>query len=105
MKRDHVTATSYPHGALGVDSVDNEWSGVYGEAAAIRRMERERAMAAAAAREALLQSTRLLVQAVGPRLNSYFDRPWKAGETRGTQLVVIGEKHMDREAIAAMLRG
>ena len=48
---------------------------------------------------------RLLVQAVGPRLNSYFDRSWKSGETRGTQLVVIGEKHMDREAIAAMLRG
>ena len=48
---------------------------------------------------------RLLVQAVGPRLNSYFDRPWRAGEARGTQLVVIGEKHMDREAIAAMLRG
>ena len=41
----------------------------------------------------------------GTRLNSYFDRPWKAGETRGTQLVVIGEKHMDREAITAMLRG
>jgi cobalamin biosynthesis protein CobW len=48
---------------------------------------------------------RLLVQAVGPRLNSYFDRPWKASEARDTQLVVIGEKHMDREAIAAMLRG
>ena len=48
---------------------------------------------------------RLLVQAVGPRLNSYFDRPWKAAEKRGTELVVIGEKHMDREAIAAMLRG
>ena len=48
---------------------------------------------------------RLLVQAVGPRLNSYFDRPWKAGDRRGTELVVIGEKHMDREAIAAMLRG
>jgi cobalamin biosynthesis protein CobW len=48
---------------------------------------------------------RLLVQAVGPRLNSYFDRPWKAGERRGTQLVVIGEKHMDRAAIEAMLRG
>ena len=46
---------------------------------------------------------RLLVQAVGPRLNSYFDRPWKAGETRGTQLVVIGEKHMDRAAIEAAL--
>jgi cobalamin biosynthesis protein CobW len=48
---------------------------------------------------------RLLVQAVGPRLNSYFDRPWKAGEARGTSLVVIGEKHMDREAIATMLKG
>ena len=48
---------------------------------------------------------RLLVQAVGPRLNSYFDRPWKAGERRGTELVVIGEKHMDRDAITAMLRG
>lgn len=48
---------------------------------------------------------RLLVQAVGPRLNSYFDRPWKAGEARGTQLVVIGEKHMDRAAIEASLRG
>ena len=48
---------------------------------------------------------RLLVQAVGPRLNSYFDRPWKPGEARHTQLVVIGEKHMDQPAIAAMLRG
>ena len=48
---------------------------------------------------------RLLVQAVGPRLSSYFDRPWKSGERRGTELVVIGEKHMDREAIAALLRG
>ena len=50
-------------------------------------------------------SARLLVQAVGPRLNSYFDRPWKPGEARGTQLVVIGEKHMDRAAIEASLRG
>ncbi|WP_373504954.1 cobalamin biosynthesis protein CobW [Aestuariivirga sp.] len=48
---------------------------------------------------------RLLVQGVGPRLNSYFDRPWKAEEARGTQIVVIGEKHMDRAAIEAMLRG
>ena len=50
-------------------------------------------------------AARLLVQAVGPRLNSYFDRPWKAGERRGTELVVIGEKHMDREAITRQLRG
>jgi cobalamin biosynthesis protein CobW len=48
---------------------------------------------------------RLLVQAVGPRLNSYFDRPWKPSDRRATELVVIGGKHMDRDAIAAMLRG
>jgi cobalamin biosynthesis protein CobW len=50
-------------------------------------------------------SSRLLIQAVGPRLNSYFDRPWRANETQGTRLVVIGEKHMDRAAIEASLRG
>jgi cobalamin biosynthesis protein CobW len=48
---------------------------------------------------------RLLVQAVGPRLNSYFDRPWRANEARTTRLVVIGEKHMDRAAIEASLKG
>jgi cobalamin biosynthesis protein CobW len=48
---------------------------------------------------------RLLVQAVGPRLNSYFDRPWRADETRLTELVVIGEKSIDRRAIEEMLKG
>ncbi|MDE2446623.1 MAG: cobalamin biosynthesis protein CobW [Alphaproteobacteria bacterium] len=48
---------------------------------------------------------RLLVQAVGPRLNSYFDRAWGTDETRRTQLVVIGEKAMDVGAIEASLRG
>jgi len=50
-------------------------------------------------------ASRLLVQAVGPRLDCYFDRPWKPGEARLTQLVVIGEKHLDRAAIEASLRG
>jgi cobalamin biosynthesis protein CobW len=50
-------------------------------------------------------SSRLLVQAVGPRLNSYFDRPWAADESQVTRLVVIGEKHMDQAAIEASLRG
>lgn len=49
--------------------------------------------------------SRLLVQAVGPRLNSYFDRPWQSGENQSTRLVVIGEKHMDQAAIEASLRG
>ena len=50
-------------------------------------------------------NARLLVQAVGPRLNSYFDRPWNAGEAKRTQLVVIGEKLMDQAAISKMLLG
>jgi cobalamin biosynthesis protein CobW len=49
--------------------------------------------------------SRLLVQAVGPRLNSYFDRPWNEGEIQSTRLVVIGEKHLDQAAIEASLRG
>ncbi len=48
---------------------------------------------------------RLLVQAVGPRLNSYYDRVWTDGEPRATRLVVIGEKSMNQHAIAASLRG
>ncbi len=51
------------------------------------------------------EKSRLLVQAVGPRLSAYFDRPWATGERRMTNLVVIGEKHMDRAAIEAALRG
>ena len=48
-------------------------------------------------------NARLLIQAVGPRLTSYFDRPWQAGENRQTRLVVIGEKTIDQSAIAAAL--
>lgn len=46
---------------------------------------------------------RLLIQAVGPRVNTYHDRPWQVGETRSTQLVVIGERGLDRAAIEALL--
>jgi cobalamin biosynthesis protein CobW len=48
---------------------------------------------------------RLAVQGVGPRLQHYYDRPWKAGEPRRSALVVIGQKGIDRAAITAMLRG
>jgi cobalamin biosynthesis protein CobW len=44
---------------------------------------------------------RLLVQAVGPRIQHHFDRAWKADEPRRTQLVVIGQKGLDRSAIEA----
>jgi cobalamin biosynthesis protein CobW len=48
---------------------------------------------------------RLLIQAVGPRLNSYFDRPWRVDERRASEIVVIGLKGMDRALIEARLRG
>ncbi|MCU0832529.1 MAG: cobalamin biosynthesis protein CobW [Rhizobiaceae bacterium] len=45
---------------------------------------------------------RLVVQAVGTRIVSYFDRPWAAGESRASRFVVIGEHHdMDEPAIRA----
>ena len=48
---------------------------------------------------------RLVVQAVGDRLQQYFDRPWQTEERRETRLVVIGQKDLDRAAIAAALAG
>jgi cobalamin biosynthesis protein CobW len=47
---------------------------------------------------------RLAIQAVGPRVNAWFDRPWKPGEARQTALVVIGESPLDHAAITQSLR-
>lgn len=46
---------------------------------------------------------RLVLQAVGPRIDSYFDRPFTADETRASRLVVIGQHGLDRDAIKAAL--
>lgn len=48
---------------------------------------------------------RLLVQAVGPRVNHYYDRAWAAGEDRRSRLVVIGLKGLDRGAVEKILLG
>jgi cobalamin biosynthesis protein CobW len=48
---------------------------------------------------------RLLVQAVGPRVTSQYDRPWASSEPRAGGLVVIGLKGLDRAAIARALAG
>jgi cobalamin biosynthesis protein CobW len=48
---------------------------------------------------------RQIVQAVGDRVQHYFDRRWEPGEPRATRLVVIGRKGLDRAAIAAALGG
>ncbi|WP_026988136.1 cobalamin biosynthesis protein CobW [Fodinicurvata fenggangensis] len=46
---------------------------------------------------------RLVVQGVGPRFQHYYDRDWRAEESRRTRLVVIGEKGLDEPAIRAAL--
>jgi cobalamin biosynthesis protein CobW len=48
---------------------------------------------------------RLLVQAVGNRIQHQFERPWRAGEQRQGRLVVIGERGLDAAAITRMIAG
>jgi cobalamin biosynthesis protein CobW len=48
---------------------------------------------------------RLVVQAVGARLQHYYDRAWRADEARTGSLVVIGLKGLDRAAIEAAVKG
>jgi cobalamin biosynthesis protein CobW len=48
---------------------------------------------------------RLLLQAVGPRVNHYYDRAWTAEDERRSRLVVIGLKGIDRAAIEKILAG
>ena len=47
--------------------------------------------------------SRLVVQAVGPRIQHFYDRAWLPQEARRTQLVVIGQKGLNRAAIEAGL--
>jgi cobalamin biosynthesis protein CobW len=48
---------------------------------------------------------RLVIQAVGSRIDTYFDRAWQPGETRGTRLVVIGlHDEMDDAAITSEIQ-
>jgi hypothetical protein len=54
VRRDVLTARRHPHGALGVDHIDNEASAHYGELAAQRAAERQRMLSEAAFREARL---------------------------------------------------
>jgi cobalamin biosynthesis protein CobW len=48
------------------------------------------------------KSMRLVVQGVGRRFDSYFDRPWSGEEKRVTELVFIGS-HLDRERVTSTL--
>ncbi|MBB4264558.1 cobalamin biosynthesis protein CobW [Roseospira visakhapatnamensis] len=46
---------------------------------------------------------RLVVQGVGPRVQAYYDRPWRAAEGRAGRLVVIGLNGFDADAVTAGL--
>ncbi|MFC4594787.1 cobalamin biosynthesis protein CobW [Sphingobium tyrosinilyticum] len=46
---------------------------------------------------------RLVIQAVGPRIQHHYDRQWQADERRGSRLVVIGQAGLDRAAIEQTL--
>ena len=48
---------------------------------------------------------RLLVQAVGARVDHHYDRPWADGEARRGRLVVIGLAGLDRAAVERALAG
>ncbi|MFK5978936.1 MAG: cobalamin biosynthesis protein CobW [Rhizobiaceae bacterium] len=43
---------------------------------------------------------RLVIQAVGNRIDHYFDREWKADETKASSLVVIGLEGLDQAKIS-----
>jgi cobalamin biosynthesis protein CobW len=51
------------------------------------------------------KALRCVIQGVGARFQHYFDRPWRADEPRRARLVVIGQRGLDRAAIAALLAG
>jgi cobalamin biosynthesis protein CobW len=51
------------------------------------------------------KTMRHVVQAVGARVQRYYDRPWRTGEVRRSEVVVIGEKGIDAGAVAALLGG
>ncbi len=47
---------------------------------------------------------RMVLQAVGPRVDTHFDRPFAASEPRVSRLVVIGQEGLDQTAISDALR-
>ncbi len=50
------------------------------------------------------KSMRHVVQAVGGRVQHYFDREWQDGETRESRLVVIGQAGFDHDAVTTALQ-
>lgn len=49
------------------------------------------------------RAMRCVLQAVGSRLERYYDRPWRVAEARASRLVIIAESGVDRAAVLADL--
>ena len=71
-----------------------------GAAAAAHGLLRAKGFLAVAGRR-----RRLVVQAVGTRIDRHFDRDWRPGEARESRLVVIGLAPLDRAAVEAAITG
>ncbi|MBE03918.1 MAG: cobalamin biosynthesis protein CobW [Gammaproteobacteria bacterium] len=50
------------------------------------------------------KSRRHTIQAVGPRIDRYYDRDWKQDEKRASRLVIIGESPLNQQAIEVAVR-
>lgn len=50
------------------------------------------------------KAMRLVIQGVGSRFDSHFDRAWKPSEARAGRLVVIGQKGLNARAIEASIK-
>jgi len=53
----------------------------------------------------LVSNLGILIQGVGARFQQQFDRAWRPGEQRQGRIVVIGQKGLDRAAIARSIAG
>jgi cobalamin biosynthesis protein CobW len=100
---DHAHGRPHSHSlfdtiVLRLGALDRE-SLLRGLQAVVREHEVYRAKGFAAVSD---KPMRLVVQGVGRRFDSYFDRPWEANESRTTELVLIGS-HLDRESVTRTL--
>jgi cobalamin biosynthesis protein CobW len=113
---DDLASRPSHHEAEGDDHDHDEFESFVLELAAVRAPEEllERIREIARAHDILRikgfaavdgRPLRHAVQAVGERVQGYYDRPWQPEERRATRLVVIGQRGLDRAAIAAGLRG
>lgn len=51
------------------------------------------------------KAMRLVIQAVGARVDQHFDRPWNADEEKSSKLVVIGLHNIEKDKIASAIKG